>query len=159
MGYAEEIIYLDDARAGAARRLEECEREIRLTRDLDDRGGDDEVARRRRKLQKQTERYRELIVRLADDAKQARRSRLAALEEAEVPHLVSTAARLHQRARRLQDAQDKARDRYRGLRMRHLALDREVRELSKVLGLPEPEPQEPEEIRVDLGRFHTDGED
>ena len=157
MGHAEEIIYLDEARAGARRRLEECEREIKLTQDLGERRSDDEAARRCGKLQRQTERYRELILRLEDDSKQARRDRLGALEESDFPHLLSAATRLHRRARRLEDAQERTRDQYRGVRMRHLALDREIRELCEALGLPAPEAREPDEVRLDLGHFQADG--
>jgi hypothetical protein len=155
----EEIDYLDEARAGARRRLDECEREIKLTRDLDERRSDDETARRCRKLKRQTERYHELIMRLDDEAKRARRQRLAALRDTELPNLLRAAARLHRRARRLDAARDRAQDQYRGVRMRRLAMDREIRELCELLGEPSPGTAEPDEVRLDLGRFGTDGGD
>ncbi len=158
MSNAEEITYLDEARAGAERRLDECEREIKLTKDVGERQADDETARRSRKLIMQTERYRELILRLADEVASARRTRLAAIEETEAPRLMAAASRLHRRCRRLQTAQDRTRDQFRGLRMRHLAMDREIRELSKALDLPPPDTREPDEIKRDLGRFHEEGE-
>jgi hypothetical protein len=67
--------------------------------------------------------------------------------------LAGEARKLHRRARRLEGALEAAHERYRGLRMRHLAFEREAAELCRALGLPPPEQREPPEIRSDLGAF------
>ena len=159
MGYAEEIEFLDGVREAAYRRLEECEREATLAESLGGGdAGDEEITRRRKKLRTRSERYRVLARRLESEARNVRRLRLSDLVGQDFSRLSVDAIRLHRRARRLEAALGSARERYRGLRMRHLALEREAADLSRALGLPRPEHPEPPEIRADLGAYAGDGE-
>jgi hypothetical protein len=159
MSHAEEIEFLDGIREAAIRRLEECEQEASLTEDLEgSKAGNDEIARRRKKLRSRADRYRGLSRRIEAEAKSARQSRLDALLKNDFARLSTDAIGLHRRARRLEGALQSVRERYRGLRMRHLALEREAAVLSRSLGLPHPDQPEPPEIRSDLGAF-AEGEE
>jgi hypothetical protein len=154
MSRREEIAYLEDAQSAASRRLEECVREIALTHDLDERRPEGEDgARRRRKLADRRERYEDLVIRLETEAGATRRARLEDIEGEDRPRLLALARKLHRRASRLAAAQERTREQYRGLRMRHLALEREIRELREELGEPPPEEDTPLEVRANLGEL------
>jgi len=157
MGHAEEIAFLDEIREAAIRRLEECEHEVGLTRDLSD-GEDEEIVRRRKKLRLRADRYELLIRRVGAEAKEVRSARLDTLLRKDLARLSASALELHERTRKLESELNEAREQYRGIRMRHLALEREAAELGRALGQARPEIPEPPEIRAELGAFGSDPE-
>ena len=160
MASSTSLDWLQSVSDRARRRLRECDRELGVTGDIVERGGErgSEARGRLNKLRERGARYRLLLARLEEDRREHLARRVAEIRERVVPQLAAEGRRHQRRAARLLALQRRVEERQRGARTRFLVVQRELEDAERGLGLDASVPiAEPPELREPLGRWTKEG--